>query len=66
MYKGVLCFAPKKYIEKMISSFETMFGYNSNNKIHSLLEKRDHPELDTFEFINQDRIEKYQSLLGAH
>ena len=63
--EGVLCFAPKKYIEKMISSFETMFGHKPSNKIHSPLEKGDHPELDTSEFLDQDGIQKYQSLLGA-
>ena len=57
--EGVLCFAPKKYIEKMISSFETMFGHKPSNKIHSPLEKGDYPELDTSEFLNQDRIQKY-------
>ena len=63
--EGVLCFAPKKYIKKMISSFETIFGRKSSNKIHSPLEKEDCPELDTSEFLNQDRIQKYQSLLSV-
>ena len=49
----------------MVSSFETMFGHKPSNKIHSPLEKGDHPELDTSEFLNQDGIQKYQSLLGA-
>ena len=49
----------------MISSFETMFGHKPSNKIHSPLEKGDHPELDTSEFLDQDGIQKYQSLLGA-
>ena len=63
--EGVLCFAPRKYIEKMINIFETTFGHKPSNKVHSPLEKGDHPELDTSEFLDQDGIQKYQSLLGA-
>ena len=43
----------------MIGSFETMFGHKPSNKIHSPLEKGDHPELDTSEFLDQDGIQKY-------
>ena len=50
--EGVLCFTPKKYIEKMISSFEAIFGHKPSNKIHSSLEKGDHSELDASEFLN--------------
>ena len=33
----VLCFVPEKYIEKIISSFKTILGYKSSNKIYSPL-----------------------------
>ena len=55
--EGVLYFSPKKYIEKMISSFETMFGHRPSNKIHSSFKKGDHSELDTSEFLNKDGIQ---------
>jgi hypothetical protein len=32
---GVLCIAPKKYIEKMIVSYEQMFGTKPNMKYSS-------------------------------
>ena len=57
--EGVFCFAPKKYIEKIISSFKTMFGHKPCTKIHSPLEKGDYHELDTSELLNQDGIQKY-------
>ena len=50
--EGVLCFVPRKYIDKMISIFEIMFRSKPSNKIHSPLEKGDYPELDTSEFLN--------------
>jgi Reverse transcriptase (RNA-dependent DNA polymerase) len=37
--EGVLCMAPRKYIEKMMMSYESMFGEKPSNKIHSPLEK---------------------------
>ena len=43
-----------------------MFGEKPNDKsIKSPLVKGDHPELDTSEFLNEDGIEKYQSLIGS-
>ena len=63
--EGVLCFAPKKYIEKMIDSYQNTFGVKPKLNISSPLEKGDHPELDTSELLDQDGIQKYQSLIGA-
>ena len=54
--KGVLYFVPKKYIERIISIFEIMFRDKPSNKIHSRLEKRDRPVLDTSKFLDQDGI----------
>ena len=60
----VLCMAPKKYIEKMITNYERLFG--SKPKLAtSPLEKNDHPELDTSEELDEDDTKKYQSLIGA-
>ena len=43
---GTLCYAPKKYIEKMISTYEKLFGSKPNHKVTSPLEKGDHPEIN--------------------
>ena len=56
--EGILCMAPKKYIEKMIMSYETMFGEKPSTKVHSPLEKGDHPELDTSELLDQNGVQQ--------
>ena len=63
--EGTLCMAPKKYIEKMIMTYEQMFGFKPNQKYTSPLEKGDHPELDKTELLDESGIQKYQSLIGA-
>ena len=62
---GVLCFAPKKYIEKMVSSFEKMFGSKPKTNMSSPIEKGDHPEMDSSELLDEEGIQRYQSLIGA-
>ena len=62
---GILCMAPKKYIEKMAMGYETMFGEKPSTKVHSPLEKGDHPELDTTELLDQNGVQQYQSLIGS-
>jgi len=57
--------APRKHIEKMAMGYETMFGEKPNTKIHSPLEKGDHPGLDTTELLDQNGIQQYQSLIGS-
>ena len=42
-----------------------MFGLKPNIKVHSPLEKSDNSELDALEFLDTDRIQKYQSLIRA-
>ena len=55
---------PKKYIEKMVQSYEQMFGTKLGKRPYSPLEEGDHPELDTSSFLGEDDIMKYQSLIG--
>jgi hypothetical protein len=63
--EGVLCFAPLKYIDKMIDSYERMFGSKpKTNKITSPLVKGDHPEIDVSAFLDDKGILQYQSLIG--
>ena len=61
---GVLCYAPRKYIEKLIDNYERVFG-RKPKQYTSPLEKGDHPELDTSELLDLDQIQIYQSLIGA-
>ena len=62
---GVLCFSPKKYINKMINGYQTMFGHKPKTNVSSPLEKGDHPELDNSELLDEDGVAKYQSLTGS-
>jgi hypothetical protein len=59
------CFAPCKYIDKLIVSYERMFGSKlKTNKITSPLVKGDHPDIDDSAFLEEEGIQKYQSLIG--
>ena len=60
---GTLCFSPKKYIEKMIEGYITMFGTKPRHDVTSPLEKGDHPELDNSDYLDGDGIAKYQSMI---
>ena len=61
---GCLCFAPKKYIKKMLDTYKRNFG-SSPKQYSSPLEKGDHPELDMSPLLDLDGIKLYQSLIGA-
>jgi hypothetical protein len=62
---GTLCITPLKYIEKMVSNYERVFGETPKKNVTSPLEKGDHPELDTSELLDAQGIALYQSLIGA-
>ncbi len=63
--EGVSCFAPRKYIDKLIASYERMFGSKPRtNKITSPLVKGDHPEIDDSAFLEEEGIQQYQLLIG--
>jgi hypothetical protein len=51
---GMLCISPMKYIEKLIKNYKKSFGIKPK-EFASLLEKGDHPELDTSEFVLQNK-----------
>ena len=63
--EGVLCMAPKQYLDRMMESYERFFGSKPKQNILSPLEKGDHPELDTSELLDDEGVRKYQSLVGA-
>ena len=62
---GTLCLEPKRYIKKMVASYEQMFGTKPKTSYLSPLEKGDHPELDTSELLDSKGIQQYQSLIGS-
>ena len=62
---GTLCMAPKRYIDRMINTYEQMFGCKPKTVYSSPLERGDHPELDVSEELGPEGIKQYQSLIGA-
>ena len=62
---GTLCIAPRKYIEKMLGTYERLFGSPPKQTVTSPLEKGDHPEMDDSELLDADGTVTYQSLIGA-
>jgi hypothetical protein len=63
--EDVLCFAPRKYIDKLIASYERMFGSKpKTTKITSPLIKGDHPKIDDSAFLDNEGIQQYQLLIG--
>jgi hypothetical protein len=60
----ILCYAPKRYIEKMIAAYKGTFGTNPKEETSPLV-KGDHPELDDSEELGAEGIKQYQSMIGA-
>jgi hypothetical protein len=59
-----LCFTPHKYIEKMLSNYEWMFGMLPRDAALPL-EKGDHPEINSSDLLNLEGIKIYQSQIGV-
>jgi hypothetical protein len=60
-----LCISPQHYMEKMFESYKQMLNENPLSKANSPLDSNDHPEVDTSEFLDEDGIQQYQSLIGS-
>jgi Reverse transcriptase (RNA-dependent DNA polymerase) len=61
---GTLAYGPKKYIDKLISGYQKMFGTLPVERVMPL-EKGDHPEVDTSPELEPEDIKRYQSMIGA-
>ena len=59
-----LCYAPRKYIDKLINNFVQMFGHKP--KFYwSPLAHGDHPEIDMSKELDEKEIKQYQSMIGS-
>ena len=54
---------PRKYVEKILESYEKMFD-NKPKKTRTPLSAGDHPDNDLSEFCDQDQIKQYQTIVG--
>ena len=61
---GMLTWGAKRYVEKMIDTYEKMFG-ELPHLAQTPLKNNDSPELDTSNFLDKDGISRYQSMIGA-
>ena len=61
---GTLVAQPKKYIEKMMSSFNQMFNELPKKVYKAPLEPNDHPELDESQPVGEDDRAKYLCMVG--
>jgi len=62
--QGVLYYAPKKCVEKILDNYRRIYG-TWPKVAHSPLINGDHPELDTSDLLSEDNQKVYQSLIGA-
>jgi len=62
---GTMCMSPRKYIKKLLGSYNCIFGSKPKQNVTSPLEKGNHPELDMSEELDANGIKDYQLLIGA-
>ena len=60
---GTLVADPRKYVEKILESYEKPFG-EKPKKIKTPLVGGDQPESDISDFCDQDQIKQYQTIVG--
>ena len=61
---GTLLWAAQSYVEKMLKSYERLFG-SQPKKYSAPLDKDDSPELDQTDLMDDEQRTIYQSLIGA-
>jgi len=62
---GTLYLKLKKFIERMAMAYESHFGSKPTKKYTTPLNKGDHPETDSLEFLDDDETQIYQALIGT-
>ena len=62
----VLAWGPTRYVKHMMDTYKTLFGTEvPKREVHSPLDPKDHPELDTSELLDDEGKSKYQSMIGC-
>jgi len=62
---GTLRMSPQKYIKRMASQYERMFGEKPKQLHSSPLHKGDHPKLDETELLLPEGVTDFQLLVGS-
>ena len=55
---------PKKYIEKLKETYVRLFNTEPSKGLKTLLEKNDHPELDTSDILEGQQVNHYLTMVG--
>ena len=55
---------PKKYIDRLHESYQSMFKQDLPKNMRTPLEKNDHPELDDTELLSGESIQHYLTIIG--
>ena len=61
--KTLVC-QPKKYIDRLLESYQSMFKQDPPRNMTTPLDKNDHPELDDTELLNGEYIQHYLIMIG--
>ena len=61
--KTLVC-QPKKYIERLVDSYHSMFRQDPPKNMRTPLDKNDHPELDDTELLTDESIQHYLPMIG--
>ena len=61
---GTLVVQPRKYMNKILESYQNMFPNENFLSVKSPLKKSDHPELDNTKLCNEEQITKYMCMIG--
>ena len=61
--KTLVC-QPKKYIDRLLESYQFMFKQDPPKNMRTPLEKNDHPELDDTDLLNEESIQHYLTMIG--
>ena len=56
---NVLCIKAEKYIEKMMDSYQRMFGVPPRTWVYSPLKANNHPKLDDSKLFDAEGIQQY-------
>ena len=61
--KTLVC-QPKKYNDRLLESYQSMFKHDPPRNMRTPLDKNDHPELDDTELLNRESIQHYLTMIG--
>ena len=61
--KTLVC-QPKKYIDRLVESYQPMFKQGLPKNMRILMDKHDHPELDDTELLTGESVHHYLTMIG--